>query len=223
MTIPPVERSSPGIIAAGNYLILPSVEGGEIAFRPLGLTFFNFRLSPTATPLERAANLYGVSTTSERSSRDPPIHPQSFKMRLVQRDKGCAVCLAADIPAFYQYDGDSDFYKGGHIIDLAYHALWDAKGYPALVRDPYTDPANASNRFASPSTRTKTDSRRMNSLENGILFCLQHHKDYEDFRFSIHPEVKTSFPPCAISKFLLSRPTRYFLSIQPLPRCRALK
>lgn len=141
--------------------------------------------------------------------------------------------MAAGIQAIYKYREDSNRYEGGHIIDFAYHNVvscylcsylltysvivkWDARGFSALVRDPFTDPANADDQFASPSTRTKKDLRRINSLENGILFCLGHHRDYVSFRFSIHPEVRTPFPPCAIPNFLLSRPTKYFLSIQPL-------
>ncbi|KAF8812306.1 hypothetical protein BYT27DRAFT_7207720 [Phlegmacium glaucopus] len=114
-------------------------------------------------------------------------------MRLVYRDKGCAVCLAAGIQAIYKYREDSNRYEGAHIIDFAYHDLWDARGFSALVRDPFTDPANADSQFASPSTRTKKDLRRINSLENGILLCLAHHRDYDNFRFAIHPETREIF------------------------------
>jgi len=61
------------------------------------------------------------------------------------------------------------------------------------VRDPFTDPANANSQFASPPTRTKKDLRRINSLENGILLCLEHHRDYDNFRFAIHPETREIF------------------------------
>ena len=44
-------------------------------------------------------------------------------MRLVYRDKGCAVCLAAGIRAIYEYREDSNRYEGEHIIDFAYHDL----------------------------------------------------------------------------------------------------
>jgi len=84
--------------------------------------------------------------------------------------------------------------EGAHLISLAHHKLWDAKHFPALVSDPFTDPANADSPFASPSTRAKKDFSRINSLENGILLCLKHHEDYDNFRFAIHPEVKTTFP-----------------------------
>jgi hypothetical protein len=163
-------------------------------------------------------------------------------MRLVYRDKGCAVCLAAGIQAIYKYHEDSNRFEGAHIIAFAYHNLvsrylcisplsltysvivkWDARRYSALVSDPFTDPANANSQFASPSTRTEKNFRRINSLENGILLCLEHHKDYDNFRFAIHPKVKTPFLPYTISNFLLSRPINYLLSIQPLPRSKASK
>jgi hypothetical protein len=89
-------------------------------------------------------------------------------MRLVHRDKGCAVCLATGIQELYEYPDDSDRYEGAHIIDFAYHVLvshflvlleypfhysvtikWDTRGCSALVSGPFTDPANAENPFAS--------------------------------------------------------------------------
>ena len=97
---------------------------------------------------------------------------------------------------------------------------WDAQHFSTLVSDPFTDPANAGSQFASPSTRTKKDLSRINSLENGILLCLEHRNDYDNFRFSIHPEVKTLFLHHTISNFLLSRPTKYLLFIQSLPRSK---
>jgi hypothetical protein len=44
-------------------------------------------------------------------------------MRLVYRDKGCAVCLAAGIQEIYECREDSNRYEGSHIIDFAYHEL----------------------------------------------------------------------------------------------------
>lgn len=41
-------------------------------------------------------------------------------MRLVHRDKGCVVCLAAGIQAIYKYKEHSNCYEGSHIIDFAY-------------------------------------------------------------------------------------------------------
>ena len=37
--------------------------------------------------------------------------------------------------------------------------------------------------------QTKKDPRRINSLENGILLCLEHHWGIDNFRFSIHADV----------------------------------
>jgi len=34
---------------------------------------------------------------------------------------------------------------------------------------------------------------RESTLENGILLCLEHHGDYNNFRFSIHPETHKIF------------------------------
>ncbi len=135
-------------------------------------------------------------------------------MRLVYRDKGCAICLAAGTQTFYKSAEDSIFFEGLHIIDLTFHELvshchcnsltfltylvvikWDTRGYSTLVSDPFTDPANASNLFASPSTQTKKDLRRINSLENGILLCTQHHRDFISFCLAIHPVVRTPFLP----------------------------
>ncbi|KAM6490810.1 hypothetical protein JOM56_013773 [Amanita muscaria] len=189
LTDPPVERSSPGNIAAGNYLILPSDEGGRVLLKILE-TFSNLKYMGTKSP-SIPTHDGGGSTASERSSRDPPDDSQSFKMRLVYRDKGCVVCLAAGIPAIYKYHEDSNRYEGAHIIPFAYHNLWDALS--ALIKDPFTDPANADSQFASPSTQTKKDFRRINSLENGILLCLEHRKDYDNFRFSIHPQTHKIF------------------------------
>lgn len=192
----PVERSSPGNIAAGNYLILPSDGGGKIFLQILD-TFSNIKYmeinSPSTPAVKRVKHDGGESTASERSSRDPPDGSQSFKMRLVYRDKGCAVCLAAGIQAIYKYCEDSNRYEGTHIIAFAYHNLWDAQRFSSLVKDPFTDPANADSPFTSPSTRTNKDFRRINSLENGILLCFRHHKDYDNFRFSIHPKTHKIF------------------------------
>lgn len=45
-------------------------------------------------------------------------------MRLVYRDKGCVVCLAAGIQEkIYEYSEDSNRYEGGHIVGIAYQAL----------------------------------------------------------------------------------------------------
>ncbi|KIM81053.1 hypothetical protein PILCRDRAFT_9089 [Piloderma croceum F 1598] len=167
-----------------------AVECGEIRFK-LIVTFFNCPFERTDSPskpvAKRAKRDGGGSTASERSSRDPSDDSQSLRMRLIYRDKGCAVCLTAGIQEIYECREDSNRYEGSHIVGFAYHELWDTRGFSALVSDPFTDPANAKNLFASPSTRTK-DLGQINSLENGMLLCLQHHRDYDNFRFAINPE-----------------------------------
>src|SRR6267154_5921062 len=100
-----------------------------------------------------------------------------------------------------KYSEDSNRFEGAHIVCFAYHTLVSNchSRLPCcnsvLVNDPFTDPANASIPFVSPSTRTKEDVRRINSLENGILLCVhQWHKDYDNFWFAIHPgDVRTTF------------------------------
>jgi len=114
-------------------------------------------------------------------------------MRLVHRDKGCVVCLATGVQEFYECCEDSDRFQGAHIVGHALYALWDTRGYSDDVSDPFTDPANAGSEFASSSTRNGKDSRRINSLDNGMLFCLQHHQDYDGLRFAIHPDTHEIF------------------------------
>ena len=60
---------------------------------------------------------------------------------------------------------------------------WRLRGYQSLIVDPYTATRTEN------STRNKRDPLRINSLENGVLLCLTHHKAYDTFRFSIHPTV----------------------------------
>ena len=63
------------------------------------------------------------------------------------------------------------------------HLKWKLRGYQSLIADPYTAMTEEN------ATRNKRDPFRINSLENGILLCLSHHKAYDTFRFSIHPTV----------------------------------
>ena len=64
----------------------------------------------------------------------------------------------------------------------------------------------------------------MNSLDNGILLCPQHYEDYNNFYFSIHPNVKTFFIfTIYFSNLFLSRHTKSFLFILPLLYFMALK
>ena len=78
---------------------------------------------------------------------------------------------------------------------------WNLRDYQSLIADPYTATSSEN------TTRNKRDPLRMNSLENGILLCLSHHKAYDTMRFSIHPEVF----PCL---FLFFLPSLTFLLYQ---------
>ena len=60
-------------------------------------------------------------------------------MRLVYRDKGCAVCLAAGIQKIYKYCEDLNCFKESHIIDYAHHKAVShfsyifLKTYPIII------------------------------------------------------------------------------------------
>ncbi|KAF8273543.1 hypothetical protein EI94DRAFT_1242886 [Lactarius quietus] len=97
-------------------------------------------------------------------------------MRLVRRDKGCVVCHSP-----YTYSDDWSYFHGAHIFPFAMQGLWSTLKLSDDIRDPYTA-ASANNQICS-----KHDPLRINSLENGLLFCLFHHKAYHNFRFTIHP------------------------------------
>lgn len=55
-----------------------------------------------------------------------------------------------------------------------------------MVVDPYSV-AGAS---TSSTNRQNTDTRRMNSIDNGLLLCVKHHIQFDANLFSIHPEVR---------------------------------
>jgi len=68
---------------------------------------------------------------------------------------------------------------------LLIFAQWDKNGYSGIVVDPYSVPG-ASKSFTG---RLMTDTCRMNSIDNGLLLCLEHHSDFDNHLFSIHPDV----------------------------------
>jgi HNH endonuclease len=68
---------------------------------------------------------------------------------------------------------------------LLIFAQWDKKGYSEIVVDPYSVPGASK----SSTSRLMTDTRHMNSIDNGLLLCLQHHSDFDNHLFSIHPDV----------------------------------
>jgi len=75
---------------------------------------------------------------------------------------------------------------------LKYYSVWDHKQYSSIVADPFTAPGALKS-----TSRAGTDERRMNSIDNGLLLCLVHHKEFDTHMFSIHPEthIVTSFHP----------------------------
>ena len=154
-------------------------------------------------------------------------------LRLTYRDRGC-VCLVGMQDQLYRYQDNSNCYDGSHIINFAHYELvshclqvchsyfsfwliikWDARGYAALISDPFTNSANAKSSYASSSMQSKKDPRQINSLENGLLFCLQHNQDYDNFCFAIYRIFN--------SESLLSRYTKSFPFIQQWLYSRALK
>jgi hypothetical protein len=53
---------------------------------------------------------------------------------------------------------------------------------------------------------------------------VQHHSDYDNFHFAIHPDVsRTAVLLHMIADFILSRPTKYSHFILPLPYSMASK
>jgi hypothetical protein len=130
-----------------------------------------------------------------------------FKSRLLARERGCVVCMAANAGfTQYQYEGDSELFNGAHIFPLKYYSVvsqyslsiiislifalfqWDHKQYSSIVADPFTAPGA----LKSTTSRAGTNERRMNSIDNGLLLCLVHHKEFDTHMFSIHPEVGSS-------------------------------
>jgi len=127
-------------------------------------------------------------------------------MRLIYRDKGCVVCQATAAPTPYKSREDLIVLEGAHIVPMVswqfvslsvdrpiglsiIHSQWDIHAFKLRMTDPYTDSANVGDPLASPTTRSGTDGRRMNSLDNGLLLCVNHHRRYDSFQFSIHPAV----------------------------------
>jgi len=111
-----------------------------------------------------------------------------------------------DDDATYMYQVDSEIFIGAHIFPLQYYKLvrrssfvcsgisqsaqWDSKGYSGIVTDPYSVPGASK----SKTSRKNTDTRRMNSIDNGLLLCVRHHIEFDAFLFSIKPEVRIHVP-----------------------------
>ncbi|KIK00616.1 hypothetical protein K443DRAFT_100028 [Laccaria amethystina LaAM-08-1] len=182
-----------GIIGPGEYLIVG--EAQEYGFTPI-------RTLKQAAALLRGT-AFGkkrkLSTTESseggRSQCDNSEESAGFKSRLIARDKGCVVCMAQnqDDDSIYLYEVDSEMFIGAHIFPLQYYDLWDRKRYSQIVADPYS----AAGASTSRNNRQNTDTRRMNSVDNGLLLCVKHHIQFDAHLFSIHPEthIVTSFHP----------------------------
>jgi hypothetical protein len=63
---------------------------------------------------------------------------------------------------------------------------WDMKNFSEIVMDPYSAPDISK----STSRCLSADAHWMNSIDNGLLLCLQHHHDFNEHLFSIHPDVE---------------------------------
>ncbi|KAH9953389.1 hypothetical protein BGW80DRAFT_1411073 [Lactifluus volemus] len=166
-----------------------------------------YRCSTMLTFRKEAALLRGtpsgkkrkLSTTDSpeggRCRRDDSKESAGFKSRLIARDKGCVVCMAQnqDYDSMYLYEVDSEMFIGAHIFALQYYDLWDRREYSQIVVDPYS----AAGVSTSSTNRQNTDTRRMNSIDNGLLLCVKHHIQFEAHLFSIHPDthIVTSFHP----------------------------
>jgi hypothetical protein len=162
-------------------------------------------------------------------------------MRLVHRDKGCAVCLATGIQELYEYPDDSNRYEGAHIIDFAYHVLvshflvlleylfhysviikWDARAYSAAVSDPAIPPM--------PTIRSRVRAHGQSRISGeltpwrmGCCFACSIIRimTISAFRFMLML-VNLAFLVWSPT-LLLSRPIRYFLSILKPLNSRASK
>lgn len=132
-----------------------------------------------------------------------------FQSRLMgRRDEGCVICLAPGLPSAYRYVDDSEFFPGVHLIPCVFQSVvntdvlflclsmlkrglpqWDVKDFVSVVTDPHTNPQLLQIAGLSQSSGLNS---RTDSLNNGMLMCLDHHQGYQNFHYSIHPEVETS-------------------------------
>ncbi|KIL63438.1 hypothetical protein M378DRAFT_164508 [Amanita muscaria Koide BX008] len=174
-----------GTIRPGKYIVVGEAQ--------------EYGWSPVLTLRKQATLLRSLSTTDSpeggQTQRDNSKESTEFKSRLIARDKGCVVCMAQnqDDDAMYLYEVDSEMFIGAHIFALQYYDLWDRKEYSQIVVDPYSAPgASTSN-----TNHQNTDTRRMNSVDNGLLLCVKHHIQFDAHLFSIHPDthIVTSFHP----------------------------
>jgi hypothetical protein len=173
-----IYRSTLGNVGPGKYFVHPEDKSWYVI--PLK-TFRDAEMAERGKEDKTTRNI-GTNVSKRDDAED-----EGFKERLKIRDRGCAVCFAQGLPnARYEYAGDGEFFRGGHIWPLSCHQLWAKRNCASYISDPFTDP---SSQPVSSTTPLASHSGRMNSLENGIMLCLFHHKAYDTFRYSIHPKT----------------------------------
>ncbi|CCL98232.1 uncharacterized protein FIBRA_00226 [Fibroporia radiculosa] len=148
--------------------------------------------------------------TSTHDTRDAPSY-DSFKNRLVERDRACVICDAAGTDEPFMYSVDYSLLEGAHIIPLQALTLWKAQRLSEFTQDPYTHPDNLRNKQRSMNKHM--DDMRMNSLENGVLLCLKHHKLFDRSAFVVRPKthaIVALHPRCAdIDGKVVTKPWAY--------------
>lgn len=205
-----------GTIRPGEYLVVGEAQQYNCHYM---LTFRQEAALPRGTPSGKLSTTDGEGGQSQR---DNSKESAALKSRLIARDKGCVVCIAQvqDEDATYLYKADSELFIGAHIFPLQYHDLWDRKEYSQIVVDPYSVAIRS-------SSRQNSDTRRMNSTDNGLLLCVTHHIQFEAHLFSIHPNthIVTSFHPRTrdINGLTIMQPWSKVNTCYPPPHSTLLK
>jgi len=189
----PITRNTPGNFKEGSYLIYPILPD-TVIMEKLVLAFTSAvvksvekevrhvkkkRRVQVGSPLLPNSVSFTGSTDSDSamSSRDEVEGEYSFKKSIV--------CHAKGTPKDYLHEDHSKHFHGAHIFPSSMQESWNRRQHQNLITDPYTsfDSFNAK--------RNKKDPRRINSLENGLLLCLEHHAMYDAFEYSINPTANT--------------------------------
>ena len=106
---------------------------------------------------------------------------QAFSDAVRSRDRRCAV--SGDVVPLF---GDEPYYSGfdaAHIFPLAYEDYWKQHGYGSCI--------------TIPPERGGT----INSVQNGILLDATVHKRFNNYDFSINPDVRV---PCISYKGIVA-------------------
>ncbi|TDL17935.1 hypothetical protein BD410DRAFT_515844 [Rickenella mellea] len=121
--------------------------------------------------------------------------PDGSKMRLFHRDDTCVVCYAAGDDIIHRwYTDETSCFRGSHIFPLRYFELWDILQLGSRMKDPFTKPGNKKQ-----DGTIVEDSRRMDSTDNGLILCGNHHILWNMMMFCIHPDTHciAAFQPIA--------------------------